>query len=591
MSKLVDDASLAMIPSAYKDGKLYSIRPTDGDGDFTFSRGSNLAATRVDVNGLIEKGRENLLLQSNQFDTTWLNQLGTGTITGGQAGYDGTNDAWLISKDTSTFRSVRQVVSWSGVATFSVYAKVGSLSDAALRLDTSGGAIQILYDLTDGSVTSTGGVYIDAGSDDIGGGWYRLYVSANVSSGTNVHIYVDRNGTTAGNIYIQDAQLEAGLVATDYIETGASTAQAGILEDMPRLDYSGGASCPALLLEPQRTNAIASSEYVVRNKLGWDINGDLAITTENNSTTSPQGLQNAVKLIYGGSGYSYARQSLAAGAGTLSVYVKKGNWRYIGLRNGENQSTHSVFDFDTESFVLEKSGHTLGYESVGNGWYRIWDYQPTAVSPANGLRGVAMCDASGTENSPNTPAGSYNYVWGFQFEASASYPTSYIPTYGASVTRTQEYGRTPHSNYEINEEQGVIFAEFEYLGGTDFQVVSMHNGGSLVDWLMVDSAGKLRGSVFYNSAYQVSMNSSPTTLSPNTYYKAAFRYESGNNALYLNGVKVGTNTQTFVNPPTLPYVQLGGFWQLSNTNVNCKIKQTALFNTALTDAELAALTA
>ena len=62
---LYKDASLVMIPSAVKDGKLYSIRPTDGSGDFTFSRGSNLAATRVDVNGLIEKGRENLLLQSN----------------------------------------------------------------------------------------------------------------------------------------------------------------------------------------------------------------------------------------------------------------------------------------------------------------------------------------------------------------------------------------------------------------------------------------------------------------------------------------------------------------------------------------------
>ena len=64
---LYKDASLVMIPSAYKDGKLYSIRPTDGDGDFTFSRGSNLAATRVDVNGLIEKGRENVLLHSNDF--------------------------------------------------------------------------------------------------------------------------------------------------------------------------------------------------------------------------------------------------------------------------------------------------------------------------------------------------------------------------------------------------------------------------------------------------------------------------------------------------------------------------------------------
>ena len=212
MGTLFDDSSLVMIPSGVKDGKLYSIRPTDGSGDFTFSRGSNLAATRVDVNGLIEKGRENLLLQSNQFDTTWLNQLG-GTITGGQAGYDGTNDAWLISKSASNYKSLRQVVSYSGVSTFSVYAKSGTLSSAGLRLDTGAGTIQILYDLTDGSVTLTSGLgIIEAGSDDIGGGWYRIYVTANVSSGTNVHIYPDRNGTTAGNIYIQDCPIEQSVL-------------------------------------------------------------------------------------------------------------------------------------------------------------------------------------------------------------------------------------------------------------------------------------------------------------------------------------------------------------------------------------------
>ena len=68
-----DDASLVFLPSggAGKDTKAYSIKPTDGSGDFTFSRGGNLTATRIDSNGLIEKGRENLLLQSNQFDTTW----------------------------------------------------------------------------------------------------------------------------------------------------------------------------------------------------------------------------------------------------------------------------------------------------------------------------------------------------------------------------------------------------------------------------------------------------------------------------------------------------------------------------------------
>lgn len=199
---LLQKAKTITTPTAYSNGFVHSVKP----------------------NVL-----ENLLLQSNQFDTTWLNQLG-GTITSGQAGYDGTNDAWLISKDTSTFRSVRQVISWSGVSTFSVYAKEGSLSNAALRIDTGGGAIQILYDLTNGSVTSTSGVYIDAGSDDIGSGWYRLYVSANVSSGTNVHIYPDRSGTTAGNIYIQDAQLNKGLTADQYIETTTETS--------PRADFT-----------------------------------------------------------------------------------------------------------------------------------------------------------------------------------------------------------------------------------------------------------------------------------------------------------------------------------------------------------------
>ena len=109
-----DDASLAFLPSgaAGKDGKAYSIKPTNGDGDFTFSRGSNLSATRVGADGLIEKGRENLLVQSNNFGTTWASS-GT-TETSGQSGYDGTNNAWLLSKSVSD-GYVYQNISQSGV--------------------------------------------------------------------------------------------------------------------------------------------------------------------------------------------------------------------------------------------------------------------------------------------------------------------------------------------------------------------------------------------------------------------------------------------------------------------------------------------
>ena len=69
-------------------------------------------------------------------------------------------------------------------------------------------------------------------------------------------------GTGATAIYIQDAQLEQGLVATDYIETTTAAVYEGITDNLPRLDYSGGASCPSLLLEPSRTNHNSEhSEY------------------------------------------------------------------------------------------------------------------------------------------------------------------------------------------------------------------------------------------------------------------------------------------------------------------------------------------
>lgn len=47
-----DDASLIYYPSGYKAGTAYSLKPTDGSGDLTFTRAST--ATRVNAAGLIE---------------------------------------------------------------------------------------------------------------------------------------------------------------------------------------------------------------------------------------------------------------------------------------------------------------------------------------------------------------------------------------------------------------------------------------------------------------------------------------------------------------------------------------------------------
>ena len=236
---LYNEASLVMIPSGYKDGKLYSIKPTDGAGDFTFSRGSNLAATRVNSEGLIEKGRENLLVQSNSFNTSpW---LGTATWTSGQADKDGGTNAWNFAKVADSSSDYYNDTVINGVQTFSIYAK--KQTGVGLKpyfFGSSNG--YATFNLEDGSVYGTSGsIIIDTNVEAYNSQWWRISVTINGSSG-KWYLYVTDGTHTqiADVITLQDAQLEQGLVATDYIETTTTTAQAGILEDMPRLDYSGG---------------------------------------------------------------------------------------------------------------------------------------------------------------------------------------------------------------------------------------------------------------------------------------------------------------------------------------------------------------
>jgi hypothetical protein len=104
-----------------------------------------------------------------------------------------------------------------------------------------------------GSIDSQVGNIVHRKIQSVGNGWFRCEVTFS-NALDQFQIYVDWSDNVAGSIYIQDAQLEIGLAATDVIETGATTGKAGLLEDEPRFDYSGGATCPSLLLEPSRTN-------------------------------------------------------------------------------------------------------------------------------------------------------------------------------------------------------------------------------------------------------------------------------------------------------------------------------------------------
>ena len=423
---LIDQASIAMIPGAYKESKVYSQLPTDGSGDFTFSRGTD-NATIVNEEGLIEKGYENVLLQSNNFDTTWLNT--SANLTSGQAGYDGSNNAWLLESTQNAGSFIYQSVSQSGVQTLSVYAKAGT-ADYIYVLQIGSNAKAAYFDLTNGTTGNKVNNPVNSLIEDVGNGWYRcsLIVNDNTSS---VRLYpADTNGNNVtnigSNIYIQDAQLNQGLVAYPYLETTTAPAYGGITANQPRLNYTG--DCPSLFVEEGRTNLFDNSEYFG----SWS--ASRANSFLSNDVLSPEGKYNAFEIIQDTSfGNHFIREnfstSVSGGLYTQSVYLKRKNRDNVTLR------TLNTIPAESISFDLVNGTHNGGshwfIEDAGDGWYRCG-----VTSTQSTSSGLFYIYAGGGGNYTGDGVTGV-YAYGAQAEL-GTYATSYIPTYGSTQTRAAE---------------------------------------------------------------------------------------------------------------------------------------------------------
>ena len=132
---LLDTASLIVTPNGYKEGKLYSVIPSDGSGDLSVTRATT--ATRVNSQGLVELVPYNLLTYSNTFSNAAWTKTNT-TVTSGQSGYDGSTNAWKLQATATNNCEVDQSFSESETKTFSIYAKAGNVNFVAISVFGAG---------------------------------------------------------------------------------------------------------------------------------------------------------------------------------------------------------------------------------------------------------------------------------------------------------------------------------------------------------------------------------------------------------------------------------------------------------------------
>ena len=384
------------------------------------------------------------------------------------------------------------------------------------------------------------------------------------------------SGYKASKVYAQKPLTTDGQLAFTRSTTATRVNSAGLIEsvaiNVPRLDYLNS-SCPRLLLEPQRTNLFQYSEQL--DDAYWSKIG--AITVSANNATSPDGYQNADLVTGAASGARIQRAftGLTAGTRTLSCFVKAGTGTEVTINTYDGiVDKGAAFNVVTGVVTSTSAGATATITNYGSGWYRLTH---TYTSAGTSYSCQFFFDAGLTYQ-----------VYGFQFEDSASYATSYIPTLGAAVTRGADacykeniagtlptaYPFTLYAEGFLRENNEVL------LGVIDISAADIyyHIGASTNGFFATAR----------NSSTSLAITTSGRSVGT---HKVAAVFTSSEIRLFANGALIATGANAQVFNPTANDVLLGQLRTNSDLGLRSSVNQALVFKSALSDAEAIALTA
>ena len=365
--------------------------------------------------------------------------------------------------------------------------------------------------------------------------------------------------------------------------------------DEPRIDFLNNTK-GHLLLEPERRNIVTDSEELTYFSSRQDA------TTSSVSITNPKGESGAVKYIpdSGTGGNRSISKNLTglSGLHTFSVFAKKDELRYLFLRLRNAPSDMAVFDLqngvvsDTKEFNQFVS-NSAKIENYGNGWYRCSaTFDPSESGTVGQLFFSFSADNTGSVTNQFDGDGTSGlFLWGAQIEA-GSYATSYIPTQGEilGVSRSGETLVQDNMLTSLFNRQAMAFyLEVEALANdSDVKAITI-NDGSGSDRFVLQLTGNQISTFTISSLGTTGFSiAAPNTDTTQT-NKVAASFDASNGYLYINGTQIDVDTINNVIGDNLSKISFGNHALVSNI-FHGKIKDYKIYNTALTPAELTALT-
>jgi hypothetical protein len=532
----LQSASLLLIPSGYKGGKAYAEIPTNGNGDLTWTRASD--AWRTNADGLIQRVPWNLLSNTNTF-SSW--SLEGGALTSGFADPEGGLTAYRYVQTTGGLYS-GGFTATSGNKTVSVWLK--SVSGTSITCNFADGGVSNFTTVT------------------VTGDWQLFtFTYTTATSRPALYIYSISN---ASGIFVWHPQVNEGSSAQTYFPTTDRL-------NVPRLSYMYG-SCPALLLEPQRTNLFFNS--------GWTGGGSIPTNWTafiTGSTTAVTSIKNNSVSAYRFSGTSqraffiYVLPVTSGVTYAISVYVES------VTTTGDVGFMLSFVNIAGSVTYFRNGVAITGSTTVEAGYTYTMLFVPSATASADIRIGM------GAQGSATA-----NYVLSMPQMEVGAYSTTFIlsPT-GASATRVADsFSRNNiYTNGLITSSGGTWFVE---LRGN---ISLIADNAAIGLWLGTASGTPVsNGTIYFRQGggsqrvnvwkYESGTGTQLYTTTTDT-TKIAIKWNGSTADIFANGTKVVSATS---------------FTTTIMENLNCTagrpffVQSMALYPTPLSDTDCTTLT-
>ena len=355
------------------------------------------------------------------------------------------------------------------------------------------------------------------------------YIPSATNSGVIRAIGKDRNkdlvfarNSTATNVDEDDEIVSAGI-------------------DYPRVDFASGKG--AFLFELKSTNSLLYSSEIDN---AYYLKADCSVLP--NTAISLDGVLNADSLIESTTNSNHLINKTSVSSTTttktVSVFAKANTRDWVRLQTQSPSTSWVNFNLRTGAVGLTGGGSdSFKIEQYTNGWYRL-SVTFTPTNPCGFQFFILDSDRGGSSPSYLGDGVSSVYMWGAQFEEEY-YATSYIPTAGTTITRTEDFAsKTGLSSY-INSQQGTFhfngsFIDSEYgsarvislSDGTNDNQISIYNPGNSTSIAFYIALG---GTVLLNS------NSFQGDIF-NSEFSATVTYSNGSTKAYFNGVEIASST-------------------------------------------------